>query len=355
MRLCTSIADHRTGRTRLCRLIDLGLTVTALLLLATHPCPAAVNRSEYLPVNGEKLYLLIRGADQQLPVLLWVHGGPGGAERPLFRFFNEQLEKNFTVVYWDQRGAGRSYDPKEDPRQLTISRHLADLDAVVDHLSSTLPSTRIFLVGHSWGAALSLLYAGAHAHKISGVVAVNPLISARDQRWAEYNFVLGEAERRHDAKAIQAAAKIGPPPYQNAHQVLALEKLSGKYGGVFHRSPSRLWIMLRALVRGLVWPWEIPKYVKANRVSLQAMHQELLNLDLSRSLHMVDVPVLFFLGRYDRHADAAFASAYFEELHAPRKRLIWFENSAHNIPFEEPKLFNVTLTRELQSIFGGDQ
>ena len=101
---------------------------------------------------------------------------------------------------------------------------------------------------------------------------------------------------------------------------------------------------------GLVTPWEVSCLIHANNVSLEAMNTELLSLDLSRSVSAVDVPVLFFLGRYDRHADAKLATAYFETLHALVKRVQWFEESAHNIPFEEPRLFNATVVRELQSL-----
>ena len=80
------------------------------------------------------------------------------AERPLFRYFNSGLEHRFVVVYWDQRGAGRSFDRQADPRRLTVAQHLRDLDAVVDHLRNVLGRRRIILVGHSWGAALGLLY-----------------------------------------------------------------------------------------------------------------------------------------------------------------------------------------------------
>lgn len=108
--------------------------------------------------------------------------------------------------------------------------------------------------------------------------------------------------------------------------------------------------MVRAIFSALVTPWEIPRLIHANNVSLEAMNTELLGLDLSRSVSAVDVPVLFFVGRYDRHVNAMLAAAYFETLRAPVKRIQWFEKSAHNIPFEEPDLFDATVVRELQSV-----
>jgi pimeloyl-ACP methyl ester carboxylesterase len=321
--------------------------IAGALLYAAPDRAASINKSEYVTVDGARLYLLIRGANRNAPILLWLHGGPGGAERPLFRYFNGDLEKHFTVVYWDQRGAGRSFDPDADPHQLTIARHIADLDRVVDHLKNTLHQDRIALVGHSWGGALGLLYVHAHPHKVSVIVAVNPAVSTRAAAQAEYEFVLREASRRHDSKGLRTIHKIGSPPYKKADQGLAIGRLCEKYGGAFHKRPHRMWIMVRAIASGLVTPWGIPRLIHANNVTLEAMNDELLRLDLTRSVPSVDVPALFFLGRYDRHADATISAAYVKQLKAPVKRLIWFEHSAHNVPFEEPKLFNETLTREL--------
>src|SRR5262245_19854699 len=114
------------------------LTLTCGRHAAAFARPVPIRTSEYLAVEGAELFLLTRGADRPAPVLLWLHGGPGGAERPLFRYFNSALEEHFIIGYFDQRGAGRSFDPDADPRRLTIARHLADLDAVVDHLRQGL-------------------------------------------------------------------------------------------------------------------------------------------------------------------------------------------------------------------------
>ncbi len=239
---------------------------------------------------------MMRGADRRAPVLLWLHGGPGGAERPLFRYFDADLERDFVVAYWDQRGAGRSFDAKADPRALTIARHLTDLDAIVDHLARNLDRKKIILMGHSWGAALGLLYAQAHPDKVAAVVAVAPMISGLAQQRAQYDFVAAEASQRDDRDALSQLRSIGPPPHANWRDALAMEKLADEYGGLYHRRPNQAWVMTSGILRGLVTPWEIPRFIRGNNVSLEAMHDELLELDLSHSLPAVDVPVVFFLG-----------------------------------------------------------
>src|SRR5215472_15416831 len=96
----------RTLSLMLCALLA-GCIVSRLSAKAA--AAASIKRSEHLTLDGTNMYLLTRSADRSAPVLLWLHGGPGGAERPLFRYFNSELENHFVVVYWDQRGTGRSF------------------------------------------------------------------------------------------------------------------------------------------------------------------------------------------------------------------------------------------------------
>lgn len=317
--------------------------------LAGSAATAALRRDDRIAVPGARLYLLVRGDDAHAPVLLWLHGGPGGAERPLFRLYNGSLERRFVVAYLDQRGAGRSYDPEADPKALTIARHLADLDLVVDHLRRSLGREKVILVGHSWGSALGLLYAKAHPEKVAAVVGVaqvvTPLAADRAQvAWAE-----AEARRRGDEKALKILADLPGPPFR-AEDELRLESVVGRYGGIYHHKPSFSLALIRAVAAGYVSPGEIPRMIHANNVSLDAMAEEIGRLDLARDVPALAVPIAFLLGRYDHHVDAGLATAYFERLQAPAKRLMWFEGSAHNIPFEEPARFNAALRRILHEL-----
>ena len=316
----------------------LALLLALLVGAATSARAAELDRPERLPVGGAELYLLTRGADSSAPVLLWLHGGPGGAETPLFRLYDAELEQHFVVTYWDQRGAGRSFDPEADPNQLTIARHLADLDAVVDHLRASFGREKLVLIGHSWGGALGLLYVQAHPEKVAAFIGVAPLTSGIARQRAQYAFVADEARRRGDAASLEKLEQIGAPPW-SAAQDLATSRLVDAYGGAFHQRPSFTWAVLRAMANGYAWPWEVPRFIRANDLSLEAMNGELLELDLGRSVPRVAVPVFFFLGRYDHQVEARISAEYLDGLAAPAVKTVWFEESAHNVPFEEPEKF----------------
>jgi pimeloyl-ACP methyl ester carboxylesterase len=222
-------------------------------------------------------------------------------------------------------------------------------------LRQTLGQDRVVLIGHSWGSALGMLYLRRHPEKVSAFIGVAPLVSLLKSQQAEYEFVRTEAARRKDDSTLARLREIGPPPHASADRQLKMEDLADRYGAVFHRKPCKTCVVVRGLLGGLVTPWELVSVHRGVQASLTAMTPELLDLDLQRSVPSVDGPVFFFLGRHDRHVDASIGAAYSGTLRAPVNRVVWFENAAHNVPFEEPGLFNATVVDALQSIGVGPE
>ena len=134
--------------------------------------PVAV--SQRIKVRNAELYVEIHGP-HETPLLLWLHGGPGGPERPLFRYFNRDLEHHFLVAYLDQRGTGRSFDRSADPARLTVVQHLEDLETVISYLRRAYAKQKIYLIGHSWGTVLGLLHAKAHPKTVAALIK-QPLV-----------------------------------------------------------------------------------------------------------------------------------------------------------------------------------
>ncbi len=65
------------------------------------------------------------------------------SEAGFFRFFNAPLEKSFTCVNWDQRGAGKSFDERVPKASMNVEQSIADLDGLVDHVRSRLELLRM--------------------------------------------------------------------------------------------------------------------------------------------------------------------------------------------------------------------
>jgi Lysophospholipase len=118
--------------------------------------------SEYVSINGIDQYLLhYRSTNPTLPVLLFIHGGPGLAESTFSYAFQKGLCDLYTVVYWDQRGAGKTLT-KNKNLYPSIEESLDDMQQVVTHLKTKYAKEQIVILGHSFGSMLGSLFVLRH-------------------------------------------------------------------------------------------------------------------------------------------------------------------------------------------------
>ena len=131
----------------------------------------------------------------------------------LFRHFNAPLEKSFTVVYWDQRGAGKSFDRKISKSSMTIEQFIADLDELVEAVCKRVGQNKVTIFGHSWGSALGVLYAARFPEKVAAYIGSGQIGDWQASEALSYAFALAEAQRRDNRKALRELRAIGPPPH----------------------------------------------------------------------------------------------------------------------------------------------
>jgi proline iminopeptidase len=314
---------------------------------AGHVIPGSIARMETAIIGGIPQSIWFRGVSLSNPALILLHGGPGASESALFRYYNSALEQHFTVVYWEQRGAGRSFHADIPPASMTIAQLVRDLDEVVELVKQRFDKEKVVLVGHSWGTVLGTIYASRYPEKVSAYVGVAQIADVPEGRRLSYDFALSEAKKRENAKAVSELEAIGPPPYASVDERLATARWVERFGGTFHADMSTgklIWAALNTDEANLV---DLVKFGRGNRFSLVQLEDQISRLDLSRDYRSFKVPIFFLLGRYDRHVPAVLAAQYFEKIEAPLKRLVWFEQSAHNPPFEEPAKFDRILIEQV--------
>ena len=183
----------------------------------------------YLRLGGLDQWVMIRGESVANPPLILLHGGPGLSETRFFRRFNAPLEKSFTVVYWDQRGAGKSFHPGIPRSSMTVEQFILDLDELVEAVCKRLEKTKVVIFGHSWGSALGTLYAARFPDKVAAYVGSGQCGDAAGEA-ASYAYSLAEAERHGNRRALNKLRAIGPPPH-TAKQVMAERTLVTRLEG----------------------------------------------------------------------------------------------------------------------------
>jgi len=291
-------------------------------------------------------WIRIRGEDAANPVLLLVQQGPGLPMINEVRRFEHLLglEKEFTVVYWDQRGCGRSLRLDAD---ITIDLMVSDTVSLLQLIQERFHK-KPYVAGFSLGATISAYATALRPDLVATLVAVGTDIDGVAAGHSAYDFALRTARQRGNKRAIRQLDGIGPPPHLNAKQFGTRVRWAANFGGVTRNETYGGVVrgLLASLLRSSDYTIaDVLRTVRGITATQAALLPELATLDLIRAVPRLDVPVVMAQGRIDQVAPGAAADRYANALEAPNKQLVWFENSAHTPHLEEPEKFRELLMR----------
>jgi pimeloyl-ACP methyl ester carboxylesterase len=307
-------------------------------------------------IGGTQQWISVRGRDRNNPILLMIHGGPASPEMPTGWWFQGGWEDYFTVVQWDQRGSGKSYstnDPKTIGATLSLARVTADAEELVQYLRSTYRKDKIFVLGHSWGSVVGLSLAHRHPEWLYAYVGMGQVISGKENERVGYQLTLQAAKAAGNAQAIRELESIAP--YPNTDGTVPLEKINKErnwsvmYGGLtWGRKDLNYYAGLPALSPDYTEE-DIAAINKGAMLSLPPLLGDMLNFDYTGTTEW-RCPIIIFAGRHDFTTPSSVTAAWIEKVHAPTKKLIWFENSAHMIMVEEPGRMLVHLVEDVRPL-----
>jgi pimeloyl-ACP methyl ester carboxylesterase len=309
-----------------------------------------VNTLERFDFGGPAQWALVRGQSRTSPVMLLVQQGPGA---PMINDAPEMqrqlhLEENFRVVYWDQRGTGRSFDAK-DRKPIALQTVVGDVRAMIRALCQRLGVAQIGVVGFSFGASLALLACADESLPVRSLTCVSTDVNLLAAERFAYAFALAEAERRGHKRALRALRGIGEPPHADTKRFRARVKWVANFGGV-HRGKD-FGALLRTNVARL---WKSPHYSLREMIGalrgFEATAERLLpayqGFDLLATPLRIRPPASIFQGRQDKVAPPDLAAELAARLGVD---VIWFEESAHMPHEEEPVRFRQELLHFVSS------
>ena len=174
-----------------------------------------IDSLEAVRIGGLDQWIHIRGQHAANPVLLFIHGGPGQAFIAMARTFQTPWEKRFTVVQWDQRGAGKTYarnDRDLQQRTMTVRQMQQDTLDMANYLRRRFKRDKIVVLGASWGSVLGLWLAHEHPEVVAAYVGVGQGVDMRQNGTTAYEDALSAARARGLRDAVQELEAIRPYP-----------------------------------------------------------------------------------------------------------------------------------------------
>ncbi len=290
-----------------------------------------INQRGYVKIGGIDQWVQIRGQDRANPVLLVLHGGPGATLTHLARLFLP-WEKHFTVVQWDQRGAGKSLTASGATiaDSMSVDRMTKDGIELAEHLRSRLGKDKITILGHSWGSILGMHMAKRRPDLFYAFVGTGQVADMPRGLQMHYADLLMKARAAGDHRTAQALAEIGPPPFLTRHKLEVFFASSNKY------PPASDLVALKEIRSTWMSPppdfslRDVYDWYRGFRVvpSVRLYH-EMLSTQLASLGPDFEIPVFFMHGTDDALTQVALAKRYFETIKASHKEMVLLEGGGH--------------------------
>jgi len=312
--------------------------------------PGSIAELEKVKLGDLKQWILIRGRDRSNPILLWLHGGPGAAQMPLAHAFDSELEKEFIVVHWDQRGAGKSNHRGFEEKTMTFDQFINDGYELIQYLLGRFEREKIFLLGHSWSSQLGIELVHRYPELFYAYIGVSQLVNSREGVEIAYEWLMNKIEEHNDQASLEKLNEIGTPPYPH-HKYRMFAGMVDSYGGNFDMSMGEL---VRIAIRAPEYNFmDYIRWIGGAKRGGGPMHRdgEMSAVNLKENIQSLDVPVYFFTGKNDYNTPLQLVKEYYDTIRAPYKEVMVFENSAHTPFLGEPEKFSREVVRVKEQIF----
>jgi pimeloyl-ACP methyl ester carboxylesterase len=306
--------------------------------------PKGIDEGQFVAIGGIEQWITIRGWDRDNPMLLFLHGGPGDVTNPWTFALFAPWEKHFTVVQWDQRGAGktlRKSGPTVAPT-ITVDRMVQDGIELTEYLLKHLGKKKIIIVGHSFGTILGLGMVRARPELFYAYVGTGQVADETKNYVVAYDELLKKARAVGNQQAIDELSRAGPPPYESGGGYRVQWKWANAFEGADQFLAGTIGLTLVAPGSSVQVMNDIGdgEMLSAERLvgATKPRGPKELGLEFS-------VPMFFIQGAEDFTTPTALARNYLEAIKAPRKEFVTINSGGHFAVFIHSDQFLLELVK----------
>jgi pimeloyl-ACP methyl ester carboxylesterase len=308
-----------------------------------------IDEARYVPIGGIEQYISIRGEDRDNPVILFLHGGPGDATNPWGYLAFRSWLKDFTVVQWDQRGAGRTLRKSGASIAPTITVEHMTQDGVelADYLRKSLQKEKLILVGHSWGSILGLSMTKARPDLFYAFVGTGQVGDATRNYAVAYEALLTKARALKERTAVEELLAIGPPPYPHFRGW----SVQRKWSNLFEHADLFISGMFGAALTAPGYTFsDINDWNAGQELSGRQLIPQTAKLDSKALGGQLAIPVFVIQGAEDFTTPTSLANEFVTSLRAPHKEFVTIPGAGHFAVFMKSDEFLRELVARVRAL-----
>ena len=296
-----------------------------ILLTDRSFCQKPIDTDQVVTIGGIKQFIRIKGNDDSKPIILFLHGGPGGSLLNKTDQITGKLQQHFVVVQWDQRETGETLKLNKSILPLTLNLFYNDTHDLIDTLLKKFQKAKLYLAGYSWGTGLGFYIADKYPELLYAYIAISPVIN----QWRSDSISLAMLKETMGKKARDELSQV-KVPFENWEQLYYHRKWLLKQEGQKFVSIS--------LRKSFVQAWATTWF----DVFVQSC-----SINRFESLQTINCPVYFFAGEKDYNTNHSITKEYFNIVSAPKKDLFLFADAGHGLPETDPGLFQDIVTDKI--------
>ncbi len=309
------------------------LAQTPIENICTSPTQS-LNEKGFVEIGGIPQWVTIKGDKCSNPVILLVHGGPGNPMSLFSDAIYGDWEKDYTIVQWDQRGAGMTYGknrPSEDT-PLKFEEIRDDGIELTRYLTQHLGKRKVILLGGSWSSIIAIHMIKTEPELFTAYLGWSQMVSYRDNSPATYNLLLDKARKAGDQDSVTRLEKLGPPPWTDPRGFGTMRRVDRKYESLVTDPAPKAW-------------WQpAPEYATPQAEADYTAGEDYSYLqfvgykgdgmfstvDLPALGTHFDVPIFMLQGEEDFLTVPDISRRYFDSLSAPQKDFIMMPRTGHD-------------------------
>ncbi len=308
--------------------------------------PNGIYKYEHVEINGIKQYIQIRGKDKSNPVILFIHGGPGGSMAGLAHIMQGSWEDKFTVVNWDQRNTCKTLLANKDKvaeiaKIGTMEDYIQDIDEIIKYLHTVCEFEKLIIMGFSWGSVIGSEYAKVHPENVSAYIGVGQLINYIEG----FQVVCGqlmerarEAGNKKDIKKINTILAAIPEDGHDIDELLKQVMVFSSLGAKYISKNTRAFPTKEFFASPLLDKASRKTWFKSDSKNYEGTFKTMCDYDF-RDHMSFPVPVVFITGEDDTSCPHSMLQEIIDNVEAPSKELHIVSKAGHTCFWDNEEEF----------------